>query len=579
MRARIAGLLLLAGCASAPGAPLPAHAGKPAVPPASASPAPSVPQAGAPVLVVVIVDQLASWVFEQRRAGFAPNGAFDQLLQRGAYAPVLRYEHATTSTAPGHAALFTGLPPRESGVFANERLDDRDKPGSIFADSRTKVVVDRARDGTSSSAVALRAPTLADALHAQRPDAKIIALSLKDRAVVPDGGKSPTLAVWFEPEREAFVTSTAFAEALPGWLPEQNRALARALGGSWRPLDERWLEQHAATADEQAGEGDFGPAVRFPYELSQAKPRAKAFRGYPAADRAVLELARAALRALPEKDGEQPLLVVLSFSALDYVGHAHGPDSWESWEVLRELDLELGAFFDELEQRFGERLSILLSADHGTAPLPETAGDARARPWCAALPDPFERPCTKGERLSRADLDERLQRAADAALGPGKWIRGVVEPFAYFTPEAAALPPERRAALEQAAISALEQHPGVARVFASRSFAAACPPPADESLEALVCRSIPPGAGDLYIVSKPGSFFDPNLIVGRGINHGSPYLYDRTVPVLLRAARTKRPGARIDGRLRPADFTATAAALLHITPPAGAIRGRNLAAE
>lgn len=567
--------LLLASCAATPGK----TKQQSTVSRAPVAASPGIEQAKSPVLVLIVVDQLASWVFEQRRESFAPDGGFQQLLRDGVYAPTLRYQHATTSTAPGHAALFTGLPPRESGVFANERLDDADKPTSMFSDLKTKVVIEKPLDGTSSSTVVLRADTLADALRAQRPDAQIVSLSLKDRAAVPGGGKSPTLSVWLDPERESFVTSSAFAEALPSWLSARNARLKEELGGSWKPLDEAWLEAHALTPDEQAGEGDFGPNVRFPYELSQAKNRAKAFRGYPAADRAVLGLARAALSALlNDAEHDHPLLLVLSFSALDYVGHTHGPDSWESWEVLRELDRELGVFFRELDGRFGKRASILLSADHGSAPLPETAGSARARPWCAQGADPFERPCDRGLRLTRADLDERLNKAAVKALGPGKWMRGVVEPFAYFTAEALALPPERRQLLEEASVAALMQHPGIAHVFVSRSFASQCPAATDASLEALVCRSLPPGAGDLYIVSRPGSFFDPNLVPGRGINHGSPYLYDRTVPVLLRSAQLKQPGKRLPSPITPPDFTATAAALLHIEPPQGAKSGRNLAA-
>jgi hypothetical protein len=563
--------LLLAACNASTGSPAKPTAG------AASSQRSASPREAAPVLVVVVVDQLASWVFEQRRQAFSATGGFQQLLREGVYAPRLRYEHATTSTAPGHAALFTGLPPRESGVFANERLDSSDKAGSVFADVGTQPIVEGPLAGHSASTAVLRAPTLADALRAQRPDARIIALSLKDRASIPGGGKSPTLSVWFDAERESFVTSSAFATTLPSWMVAQNAALKDALGGTWKPLDEAWLERYAPTPDEQPGEGDFGPAVRFPYALGHAKHRGKAFRGYPAADRAVLDLARAALRALPPDAGnEPPLLMMLSLSAFDYVGHVHGPDSWESWEVLRELDDALGVFFDELEQRFGERLSILLSADHGTPPLPETAGDGRARPWCGAGADPYERPCTKGDRLVRAELDERLEKAARDALGPGKWIRGVVEPFAYFSPAALALPADRRDALERACVAALEQHPGVARVLPTRRFASACPPPADESLEALVCRSVTPDSGQLYIVSKSGSFFDPNLIPGRGINHGSPYLYDRTVPVLARAARLERSGRVVQDVLRPADFTATAAALLRVSPPEGASSGRVL---
>jgi Type I phosphodiesterase / nucleotide pyrophosphatase len=582
VRPRVVALLLFVAC-SPPPPPIrlvtlgPSSGARAVAKPAAATALPA--RASAPVLLVVIVDQLGSWVFQARSSSLAEDGAFAGLSREGLYAPELRYEHATTSTAPGHAALFTGLPPRESGVFANERLDPvTSKPVSMFADPESHVVLDGAQRDSSSSAAMLRADTLADALRAQRPDAQIISLSLKDRAAIPGGGRKPDAAVWFDASRAAFVTSSAFARTLPVWVRRENDELKSVLGSTWSPLDSAWLVEHAPTPDDQAGEGDFSLGIRFPYDLSNAKDAAKVLRGYPAADRAVLQLARGALSELPN-DAElgHPLLLMVSLSAFDYVGHVHGPDSWESWEVLRELDRALAGFFEELEQRFGGRLGIMLTADHGSVVLPETAGDARARPWCgAATPDPFERPCLKGERLFRAELEGRLQKAARSVLGPGKWIRGVVEPFAYFTPEVAALSVERRTALEKATASALEKHPGVARVFTRHAFDGPCPAPTDESLEALVCRSLPENAGDLYIVARPGSFFDPNLVRAHGINHGSPYLYDRSVPLFVRAPDHARAGVVVAERLRPADFTATAAALLHIEPPAGAGGGRDL---
>lgn len=178
-------MLFLGACTPSAVAPAP----KPALP------ADAPIAARSPVVVFIVVDQLASWVFEQRRATFSEGGGFQQLLREGLYAPTLRYEHATTSTAPGHVALFTGLPPRESGVFANERLDESNKSGSVFMDLGTRPVVQQPLPGHSASAAALRVDTLADALRSARPDAQIIALSLKDHASVPSDGKRPTLSV------------------------------------------------------------------------------------------------------------------------------------------------------------------------------------------------------------------------------------------------------------------------------------------------------------------------------------------------------------------------------------------------
>jgi hypothetical protein len=527
------------------------------------------------LLVVVIVDQLAEWVMNERLASLATDGAFARLRREGLFVHELRYEHATTSTAPGHAALFSGLPPRESGIYANERLDPNShKAVSILADDTTRLVTDPPVADSSSSAALMRGATLADALREQAPNAWIVSISLKDRAAIFGGGQHPTASIWFDVERGAFVTSSAFANQLPAWVGEQRSALARARVARWEPLDAAWLRGHAPTADNQAGEGDLGAGTRFPYELSLSKAPNRVFRGTPLADESVLDLG---LAALASREREQPALLVLSLSAFDYVGHVTGPESWESWEALRRLDQKLASFLLEVERLSRGNFSLLLTADHGAPPLPETAGNAEARPWCrSSQPDYFERPCDAGGRLYRDELERALRLAAQAALGKGDWIDGVVEPFVYYTPAVAALTPARRGKLDAACTQALARYPEVARVFAKSNHPALCPEPADQTLDALVCRSLPDNAGDLYIATRPGSFFDPNLARGRGVNHGSPYLFDRTVPLFVRGADLNGAGQEQTGPVRPSDFTATAAARLGIQPPAGAALGRDL---
>jgi arylsulfatase A-like enzyme len=548
--------------------------------PVPVQPAATVPvKPAAPVVVILIIDQLASWVFEARRSSLAPDGAFAKLAKEGRYWSDLRYEHATTSTAPGHATLYTGLPPRGTGILANERLDETlDKSVSFFFDPATQLVQAHALEEHGSSGARLRAPTLADALRQQQPESLIVSLSLKDRAAIPGGGQKPDACVWFDPALATFVSSTAFHRQLPAFALAANERLADAWKSEWRPLDPDWLSEHAPTPDDQAGEGDFSLGIRFPYDLSKAKQRSMVFRGQPIADRSLLAMAEGALDELrPEREPERPFLLTLSLSSFDYVGHVHGPDSWESWEALRELDQALAVFIAGLERRFGSRLSLLLTADHGAGVLPETLGNVKARPWCEqSTPDAYERPCAAGERLYRADLEKRTKDAARDALGPGNWVRGVIEPFVYVTPELARLPEQQRRRFEARAIAALQAHPGIARVLSARQLAMPCPSSGDDSLDALVCRSVSADTPDLYIVPRPGSFFDPRLVHGHGINHGTPYLYDRRVPLFVRSASHAGAGRSSTQRLWPADFTATAAALLGISPPEGARSGRDL---
>jgi hypothetical protein len=77
-----------------------------------------------------------------------------------------------------------------------------------------------------------------------------------------------------------------------------------------------------------------------------------------------------------------------------------------------------------------------------------------------------------------------------------------------------------------------------------------------EEVLTLVCRSWSASAGDYYVVPRPGSFFDGEVVVGKGASHGTPYLYDRTVTMLARA-----PGLLAAGRVieDAVDFSAFAA--------------------
>src|SRR5687767_12642261 len=100
MRAR---LLYLAGAAAA-------ACGSPEAPPAAQrAPRP-------PVLVTVVVDQLPAWAAIERLPQLPEDGGFARLRREGTWAHDVRYAHALTHTGPGHAALYTGRPPVESGV-------------------------------------------------------------------------------------------------------------------------------------------------------------------------------------------------------------------------------------------------------------------------------------------------------------------------------------------------------------------------------------------------------------------------------------------------------------------------------
>lgn len=561
------------------------------------------PQAAAaagrgPLLVTIVIDQMAAWIAAEHWPELPESGGFARLRREGLTVQQLRFAHAVTDTAPGHSALYTGAVPRATGIVANERLGPDGRGVSIVADPTTRLVGGALSDREGASLAALRVETLADALRAQRPHARIFSFSLKDRGALFGGGRRPDLVLWFDPKQEAFVTSTAFSAGLPAWAaslagPE---AVRRARAAPWKPLDPGWLAAHAETPDQQPGEGDYdGLGTEFPHLARSAK----AERATPAGDALLFALAGAA--AGEAASSGAPTLIALSLSSHDYVAHLFGAESWEAWDELRRLDAGLGALLATLDRLVGsDGYAVMLSADHGSNALPEVLGTPAAR-WCGAgrpSSDPrpsapwpsdlWQRPCGRGRRLSTHELAAALESVAARVLGeppadptgaPGarRWVAGISEPYAYLAPAARALPAEKRARFVREAGAFLGEHYDVAALVDARQARETCPALDDESVQALVCRSLrPDGPGDLYLVVGPGTFFDPDYAPGHGTSHGSPYLYDRAVPLLVRAPGRIRGGAT---RTTPVPFTAfarTAASLLGVRPPAAAGPGPDL---
>ncbi len=502
------------------------------------------PGPSAPLVVTVVIDQFAAWVADERLPLLPATGGFARLRREGVWYRQLRYSHAATDTAPGHSSLYTGLPPRETGILANEVPDARGGRGSILRDEASRVVTaEGATDDLGSSIGRLRVPTLADALRERHPDAVIVSVSLKDRGAIFGGGRRPTATLWFDPSRDRFVTSTAFSPTLPPWVETHGAtpAIVALRSAPWTLTDEAWVRSHSATPDAQPGEGDLdGWGTVFPHDFTHARRAPGAFRASPLGDTAVLNLAEDAV--VHARVRGAPMLLAVSLSSNDYVGHLFGPDSWEAWDQLHRLDASLGRFMSRLDALAGpDGWSMVLAADHGITQLPEVASVPAARPWCArdGGSDPYERPCGPLGRLDPDAIARELQAAAVRSLGAGQWVLGVADPYVYVTPEARNLSAQRRERLQAALVRRLRQYPEVERVLEARFVHAQCPD--GESVEALLCWSIPMDSGAaLYVQTRAGAFFDSGYDLGRGTSHGSPYLFDRSVPMLLR-----RPGREV----------------------------------
>jgi len=509
-------------------------------------PRPAPPIVGAPVVVAVVVDQLAAWVAAERLPLLPDGGGFARLRREGTWVKDMAYLHAVTETAPGHASLFTGRTPRETGVVGNAVWrDDLGRAGSLIEDPGAELVGADGRYPGVSLAL-LRQKTVADALLERDPRAVVVALSLKDRGAVFAGGRTPAASIWYDEREGVFVTSTAFARRLPAWAAPHARPLAKGALPEWNVSAPAFIARNVTTPDDQAGENtmDLGGST-FPHALSAAPSPSRAFRAMPDGDSVLVDLALAAVDA--ERRPDHAMLLGLSFSVFDYVGHWFGPDSWEAWDELVRLDAALGRLLAGLDARLGEGgYAVVLTGDHGIVSLPEVVS-ARTPAWCGVgAADPYERPCAPGARLVPGEIGRRLEEAVRRELGTAEpTIGAVVEALVYLTPRARRATREVRGRIDAVVRREAAAIPGLAAAVPIADLGGECPPPADETLGALVCRATARGVGDYYLVPAPGSFFwwvAPGA-TPEGTSHGSPYRYDRTVPLLVRYPRGARGAA------------------------------------
>lgn len=502
--------------------------------PTSAAQAP--PAEGPRLGVLLVVDQLPAYLVDRYDDVFT--GGLRRLFDQGRVFTQATHDYAVTETAPGHATLATGTFPAAHGVVSNQWYERRENGQwtSVLnvVDLDTRIV--GAPNLAGASPVTLRREGLADWLVAAHDDARVVSVSGKDRAAVLLAGRTRGRVAWFEPELGRFATSTFYAADEPAWLTAYNEGALQT-----HRADTVWASRvPPALADRSRPdtahyEGD-GVLTAFPHRYADARLRSPDlgfwtwWANTPFLDRATLNLARAAVEAEGLGSDDVSDLLAISLSQADRVGHAYGPLSREQLDNLQRLDAELASFFAWLDDTVGaDAWVVAFSSDHGVLEVPE-ARAATGRP---------------GVRLT-ADSVRTLRRILDDASADADGDQ------------------------DRMAGPLLERLPRVgwiARAWATTDLLAM--EPAADSFAVLERRSVFAGRPQ-GILSRAGVEiqFQPFTLhwgYTHGTSHGSPYLYDRHVPLIFMGSGV---AAGTDpGRVSTVDVAPTLAGLMGIPFP------------
>lgn len=487
-----------------------------------------------PLVLTIVIDQLGSDALTKLEPLLDPRGAFARAKAQGRVYKRVVYSYATTLTAPGHAAIFSGAPPAESGITANSKIDRKTFERFDFVDDRTHAVL-----GTTHRFAAptmLRVDAIGDALKAQTGgQAKVVALSLKDRGAVLVSRQPSDLALWYE-AGVGFTTSTFYASELPAWLVAYNKEHPASLDAEWQVSDEARLLALLGP-DSAVGEGPpAGLGNTFPHRLANSHKPAEDWTLFPAATDALLDVALRASREQRQCEDDIADLLAVSISGTDLVGHRFGPSSWEYAEALRHADRAVAQLVAKLEERC--EVSVLITSDHGVCPVPEQSG---------------------GRRVD--GLREKVEAQLDVLLGEADWIARYDPPYLYLGPAGRAY--GDTAQLGKAVATALSKVPGVVEGIDVRD-RAGLEARGDALAQQVMAAVDLATSGEFLIVLEPlavPSFGAP----GVGTTHGSTRSYDTDVPVLV-WGKGVTPAVHLEP-LEQLRVASTIAALLRVAPP------------
>lgn len=486
-------LVLAASCAAT--APDPGGASIPPLGPSTI-----LDDDGPALVVLVSVDQLRADLLDRYDDLF--QGGLRRLRDEGFRFTRASHNHANTATAPGHATLATGTVPARSGIVANQWYEQEEggwRARYSVEDPASPIVGYPDMPGRSPENL-LRGG-LADWIREANPSAQVVSVSRKDRSAITLAGKTRGHVYWMASPEARFVTSSFYRDSYPEWITRLNDSLPELAWDSvWTstvPAGAAVLSRRDTASYENDGVHTYFPHA-FAIEQAPAGPLpfGQWVAGTPAVDAATLAVAMRAVEELGLGRGEGVDYLAVSLSQTDAVGHSFGPLSREQLDNLLRMDRELGRLLEFLDATVGEGRWVLgFSADHGVLTMPEY----------------LQEQGLSARRLSREDLLAVLERTSRAGQQGGD------DPGSL--------------------AAALAELPFVARAA-----------PVQELLRGEPADSFVTLFRNSYLESRPASTLETSgvnvrwtegtLTTGEatGTSHGSPYWYDRHVPLVFLGA-------------------------------------------
>jgi predicted AlkP superfamily pyrophosphatase or phosphodiesterase len=285
------------------------------------------------------------------------------------------------------------------------------------------------------------------------------------------------------------------------------------------------------------------------------------FRASPEMDDATLRIAEGLRQEMRLGQGPATDLLIVGLSATDYVGHTYGTQGSEMCIQLLALDRALGEFFRGLDAS-GVDYAVMLTSDHGGRDIPE-------RDRQLGIPEAMRVDPALNATAMGKSLGQRLRLKGPVLFGDGA--------FGDMYIDRGLAPAQRRRVLAEA-VRTYRAHPQVEAIFTNAEIKAAPapsgPPDGWSLLDRAKASFDAERSGDFLVLLKPRVTPIHDTSRGYTATHGSPWDYDRRVPILFWRKGIKPFEQSL--AVETVDILPTLAALIGVPIPAGTIDGRCL---
>lgn len=308
------------------------------------------------IIVTIVVDQGGKQLYKAHKGSYP---FLESLSNNSTYFKKGKVAHLESHTAVGHMAIGTGAFPKDAHIFSNEvytYIDGKVNHRPVYQGANNSFDISELNVASFSDVWDLYLNN----------DPVIISQCYANRAAVGMAGHG----------KEFQILKNSSSQTLPDadfvyWQDVKNLSWATYSNAYEKPIStQKYNLYQYYIANQKNIETHF--EAKNPIELLTKIHHFQASEFQVKMDGALFRdtIEETILKQNKHKDGKTDL-AYLTLKATDAVGHLYGWETKEAKKVLQATDEEIKIIYDFLKANYGDQFVLLVTADHGAAPMPE----------------------------------------------------------------------------------------------------------------------------------------------------------------------------------------------------------------